>query len=245
MTSLAPAQEQLLRALARHRVEFVVVGGVAAQIHGWQGATADLDIAVSDEDSNVTRLNQALASVNASEPIVGGLGTVFTTRYGRLEVISRADGIGDYAAWLSQASEQIVAEGLAVLAAAPQDILRSKQAAGRDKDRAALPQMRRDLIASGAIAPGAADGPVVAPHDESTSSAPPAFLIALLGDRPEDATKAATWDLAAQLVLDHRTRWRIDDHENALGTHTPEGDEATDCAQLYRQLERSRRRLNR
>jgi superfamily I DNA/RNA helicase len=53
MSPLAAEQTELLRALARHGVEFVVVGGVAAQVHGWRGATADLDIAVSTEDSNV------------------------------------------------------------------------------------------------------------------------------------------------------------------------------------------------
>ena len=57
---LAADQLELLRALAEHGVEFVVVGGVAAQMHGWQGATADLDIAVSREASNVERLNHAL-----------------------------------------------------------------------------------------------------------------------------------------------------------------------------------------
>ena len=51
MSRLAADQSELLRVLARHGVEFVVVGGVAAQVHGWRGATADLDIAVSTEDS--------------------------------------------------------------------------------------------------------------------------------------------------------------------------------------------------
>lgn len=41
----------LLRVLARHGVEFVVIGGVAAQLSGWNGATVDLDIAVSTEAS--------------------------------------------------------------------------------------------------------------------------------------------------------------------------------------------------
>jgi hypothetical protein len=72
MSPLAAEQTELLRALARHGVEFVVVGGVAAQFHGWRGATADLDIAVSTDDSNVERLNLALAAVGAgngaSEP---------------------------------------------------------------------------------------------------------------------------------------------------------------------------------
>jgi hypothetical protein len=33
MSSLAPDQLELLRALTEHGVEFVVVGGVAAQVH--------------------------------------------------------------------------------------------------------------------------------------------------------------------------------------------------------------------
>jgi hypothetical protein len=62
MDSSATPQLELLLALARHDVEFVVVGGVAAQIHGWQSATLDLDVAVSTEDANVERLNEALAT---------------------------------------------------------------------------------------------------------------------------------------------------------------------------------------
>ena len=70
MSPLAAEQTELLRALARHGVEFVVVGGVAAQVHGWRGATADLDIAVSTDDSNVERLNLALAAVGAGNGTV-------------------------------------------------------------------------------------------------------------------------------------------------------------------------------
>jgi superfamily I DNA/RNA helicase len=80
VSQLAADQTELLRALARHRVEFVVVGGVAAQVHGWRGATADLDIAVSTEDSNVERRNLALASVGAGSGTIGAFGTGFATR---------------------------------------------------------------------------------------------------------------------------------------------------------------------
>jgi hypothetical protein len=37
MSRLAAEQTELLRALTRCGVEFVVVGGIAAQVHGWQG----------------------------------------------------------------------------------------------------------------------------------------------------------------------------------------------------------------
>jgi hypothetical protein len=150
MIGLAADQAELLRVLERHGVEFVVVGGVAAQIHGWQGSTADLDIAVSRADPNVERLNRALASVGAGPPAFGAFGTAFTTRYGRLEIVRRADAVGEYADWLARAREHRLEEGLTVVVAARADILRSKQAAGREKDRAALPQMRKDFDDAGA-----------------------------------------------------------------------------------------------
>ena len=151
MSAVAAAQTELLRTLARHGVEFVVVGGVAAQVHGWRGATADLDIAVSSEDSNVHRLNLALVDVGAGGGTVGAFGTVFATRYGRLEIVRRAHAIGHYADWLRGAREHRLGDELTVVVAAPDDILRSKEAAGREKDRAAVHQMRQDFVDAGAL----------------------------------------------------------------------------------------------
>lgn len=145
MSQIARDQARLLRVLVENAVEFVVVGGVAAQLHGWQGATADLDIAVANDEANVDRLNNALAHVGAGEGMIGAFGTAFRTRYGRLEIVRRAHAVGHYADWLLGAQELEVEPGLTVLVAAPADILRSKEAAGRDKDRAALAQMRRDF----------------------------------------------------------------------------------------------------
>jgi hypothetical protein len=140
VSRLAADQTQLLRALARHGVEFVVVRGVAAQVHGWRGATADLDIAVSTEGSNVERLSLALASVGAGNGTIGAFGTVFATRCGRLELVRRAHAIGHYPDWLRGAREHRLDEGLTVVVAAPDDILRSKEAAAREKD---VPRCRK------------------------------------------------------------------------------------------------------
>lgn len=150
MTSLADEQAELLRALMRHGVDFVVIGGVAAQLHGWQGATADLDIAVSIEASNVERFNRALEAVDAGQGAIGAIGTSFMTRHGRLEVVRRAHGVGGYDAWLRTAGAHEF-EHLTILVAAPREILRSKEAAGRDKDRDALPQMRRTFEQAGLL----------------------------------------------------------------------------------------------
>jgi hypothetical protein len=142
--TLADNQAHLLRALVKNGVEFVIVGGVAAQLRGWLGTTSDLDIAVAAAEDNATRLNRALAEVGLLKTDYGGLGTSFETRHGRLEIVRRADGVGLYDDWLRKASE-IEFEHLTIAVAAAEDIVRSKEAAGREKDRAALPSMRRDF----------------------------------------------------------------------------------------------------
>ncbi|HXP36843.1 MAG TPA: hypothetical protein VN817_03670 [Solirubrobacteraceae bacterium] len=142
--TLASDQAHLLRALVRNGVEFVIVGGVAAQLRGWAGTTADLDIAVAGDGDNATRLNRALSEVGLMKTDYGGLGTSFETRYGRLEIVRRADGVGLYDDWLSKASD-VEFEHLTISVAAAEDIVRSKEASGREKDRAALPSMRREF----------------------------------------------------------------------------------------------------
>jgi hypothetical protein len=140
--TLADDQSHLLRALLRNGVEFVVVGGVAAQLRGWEGATADLDIAVASEESNAERINRTLAEVGLMKTDLGGLGTSFETRYGRLEIVRRADGVGLYDDWMRNAST-VEFDHLIIVVAAKEDIVRSKESSNREKDRAVLPDMRR------------------------------------------------------------------------------------------------------
>src|ERR1035437_7159883 len=142
--TLADNQAHLLHALLRNGVDFVVVGGVAAQLRGWSGATTDLDIAVSSEDSNTTRINRALAEVGLMKTDVGGLGTSFETKFGRLEIVRRADGAGVYDDWMRSATGMEF-DHLVIVVAATEDIVRSKEASNREKDRAALPGMRGDF----------------------------------------------------------------------------------------------------
>ncbi len=46
-----------LRALATHDVEFIVVGGVCAVLHGAPVTTFDLDVVHNRDDANLTRLS--------------------------------------------------------------------------------------------------------------------------------------------------------------------------------------------
>ena len=56
---------ELLKVLARHDVEFIVVGGVAAVVEGAPIATLDLDVVFDQSPDNLERLELALGSVNA------------------------------------------------------------------------------------------------------------------------------------------------------------------------------------
>ncbi len=56
---------QILRILASHEVEFIVVGGVCAVLHGAPIATFDLDIVHSRTRDNLSRLLPALTELKA------------------------------------------------------------------------------------------------------------------------------------------------------------------------------------
>jgi hypothetical protein len=55
----------ILEALTRHRVDFIVVGGVAGVLHGSPLHTDDLDILYSLDEQNRERLLAALAELGA------------------------------------------------------------------------------------------------------------------------------------------------------------------------------------
>lgn len=48
--------------LNRHGVKYVVIGGWAINIHGYERATRDIDLIVDVSADNIARIKQALAS---------------------------------------------------------------------------------------------------------------------------------------------------------------------------------------
>jgi hypothetical protein len=166
-------------------------------------------------------------------------------RSGHRRFVRRADGIGEYSGWVANALELQIVEGLTVVVADPDDVLRSKEAAGRDKDLMTLPQIRRDFIDAGVLDAGDARGPVAAPISMGPG-APPSFLSKLLGTRPEPELEQRTWDVTAQLVLDYRQRWSISEPDEALGTATPiDPVQRADRAKVAKIADSVRRRLQR
>jgi hypothetical protein len=59
--------EQILAALTRHGVEFLLVGGVAAIAHGARRLTVDLDCLALRTSENLDRLAEALRDLNVAD----------------------------------------------------------------------------------------------------------------------------------------------------------------------------------
>ncbi len=150
--------ERILEVLAAHGVEYVMIGGLAAAVHGSDLVTGDLDITPAASDANLARLSAALDELGArirtdDEP--EGLpfahdarslarGTVWNlvTDAGDLDLAMMPSGTRGYDD-LRRGAIAIDILGVATRVASLADIIRSKEAAGREKDRAALPMLRR------------------------------------------------------------------------------------------------------
>jgi hypothetical protein len=141
--------ERLIRALSRHRVRFVLIGALAARLHGFPRLTADADITPAGDKRNLERLAAALKDLDAkvyTESVPEGLAfdrsaaalsraTTWNlvTSAGRLDIVFLPAGTKGYAD-LAKDAERFEAFGVRFLAASLDDIIRSKEATGRLKD---------------------------------------------------------------------------------------------------------------
>ena len=57
--------EEMIKRLEEEGVEYVIVGGIAAVVHGDSGITADLDLTPGTSRANLTRLARALRALGA------------------------------------------------------------------------------------------------------------------------------------------------------------------------------------
>jgi hypothetical protein len=150
--------DEVIRVLHEHQVRFVLIGGLAATLYGSSDPTYDVDITPDDSPENLARLSDALRALDARvrvEGIPGGLPfnhdatslarmTVLNlvTRAGDLDIALHPSGVDTFAEWNAHAKDLIVL-GVPVRVASLDDIVRSKEAAGRNKDRRTLPSLRK------------------------------------------------------------------------------------------------------
>jgi hypothetical protein len=152
--------ELLLEVLARHDVRHVLIGGFAGVIHGSPYVTTDVDVVPDTDPANLQRLSEALEDLHArvwTEDEPGGLPFDhdaaslaaartwnLVTDHGRLDITFEPSGTAGYDD-IARDAVRLVILGTEVDVASLADVIRSKEAAGRDKDHLVLPVLRRIL----------------------------------------------------------------------------------------------------
>jgi len=143
----------LMQALERHRVTYVIVGGLGRVIHGSDEITDGLDIVPSMRDENVRRLGLALEDLSARRP--GGRPLVFEkdlvrdpvleleTEAGELKIVPEPAGTRGYDDVRRRATREPLGQGLRPSVASPDDHARMLAALDREQDRLPLQTMQR------------------------------------------------------------------------------------------------------
>lgn len=156
--------EAILATLERHDVRYVLIGGLAATLHGSPHVTTDVDITPSTDAKNLARLADALDDLDArlrvenepggvafehsAEALAGAIIWNLVTRCGDLDLTLVPAGTSGFDDLKRDAIEIRIRE-IHVVVASLADVIRSKEAAGREKDQLTLPTLRRILEKQG------------------------------------------------------------------------------------------------
>lgn len=144
----------LLAALADGGVQFIIVGGVAATVHGSSRLTQDLDVVYSRTADNLARLAEALRPLApylrgappglpfewSASTLRRGLNFTLTTRAGDLDLLGEIAGGGEYDALLPSTVEVTLFQKR-VRCLDLRTLIEVKRAAGRPKDLEAIAEL--------------------------------------------------------------------------------------------------------
>jgi predicted nucleotidyltransferase len=146
--------DEILRRLTTRGVDFVVIGGIAAVLHGSPTTTFDLDVCYATDPGNLAALSQVLAELDVHlrgvedevpfSPDAETLRRVelltLVTKFGELDLLSNPVGSPGYEA-LRRRAERFDLGGFSVLVASVDDLITMKLEAGRTKDLAAAEEL--------------------------------------------------------------------------------------------------------
>lgn len=154
--------KRILKTLARHGVDAIVVGGIGGVLHGSPVLTDDVDVVPLLKTTNLDALADALNELNArlmSAEAPGGSIAIdwrgkdlqrwivdfrflnLATDHGQLDLIHRPGGTTGYDD-LAKAARVVEVDDVEIKVAALEDIIRSKEAVARQRDLEQLPTLR-------------------------------------------------------------------------------------------------------
>ncbi len=146
---------RLLQRLCDANIDFVIVGGFAAVLHGSSLVTRDLDVCAVLSHDNVASLREAFRDLHPAHRLTSQLPSFLDhpdpelevrnlylkTDLGALDVLSTILGVGDFERVRSAATE-IELFGRRCRVISLDDLIRAKEALGRDKDLLAAKELR-------------------------------------------------------------------------------------------------------
>jgi predicted nucleotidyltransferase len=153
-----PLLLQLLKRLSDEGVEFVVIGGVAAAIHGSPRATQDVDVCARLGEPNLSKILAALREIRPrlrmrpdkmplplDPECLRGLNNLYLdTDLGTIDFLSEVSGVGGFED-VSAHSAAIDVGGFHCRVLDLDALIAAKKAANRLKDRLALPELEAIL----------------------------------------------------------------------------------------------------
>ena len=145
----------LLNRLADASVEFVVVGGYAAVIHGSASVTNDVDVCAVLSSENVEKIRDALRDLHpvhrqthkrlsfADHPAPGQalLNLHLETDDGIIDILSSILGVGDFAR-LKERAVEVPLFGRKCAVISLEDLIAAKEAVGRERDLLTVKELR-------------------------------------------------------------------------------------------------------
>ena len=144
----------LIRVLADAEVELILIGGVAAVVHGSARLTRDVDVVYRRTDANIVRTVEAIAPYDPYlrgapsglpfrwdvATVSRGLNFTLTTRLGDLDLLGEVIGGGNYDQ-LVQHSEPVRIFDRDVRCLTLDWLIKIKRAAGRPRDFEAVAEL--------------------------------------------------------------------------------------------------------
>lgn len=148
---------EILRTLSEYKVDFIVVGGVCAVLHGAPMTTFDLDVVHSRSADNLERLLSALHTLDAYyrdrpgqrlQPKLSHLASpghqLFLTRFGPLDILGTIGNRLSYSDLIT-GTVQLQLDDLELRMLTLESLIDTKRSAGRDKDKAVLALLNQTL----------------------------------------------------------------------------------------------------
>lgn len=148
----------ILKTLAEYKVDYIIVGGVCAVLHGAPVSTFDLDLVHSRDPKNIDRLMGALKALDACfrgqgdriiRPTPRHLSSsghqLLLTLAGPLDLLGMIGKGRGYKELLNSTIEVQLSENLFVHILRLETLIDVKEETYRDRDRAMLPILRRTL----------------------------------------------------------------------------------------------------